>query len=148
MYIYICVCDAHMISDFSGVWFCGTPWTVACQVPLSMQFPRHKYWSRLPCLPPGNFPDRGIKPASLMSPTLSGRFFAISTHGKPIYTHIHALYVYIYIYICSCIYLFMFCVCVCVCVYRLPYSELIHSSLLSSLVTISLFFFISLSLFC
>ena len=30
-----------------------TPWTVACQAPLTMEFSRQKYWSGLPCPPPG-----------------------------------------------------------------------------------------------
>ena len=33
----------------------------------------------LPCLPPGDLPDPGIEPVSLMSPTLGGRFFTSST---------------------------------------------------------------------
>ena len=28
----------------------ATPWTVACQAPLSMEFSRHEYWSGLPLL--------------------------------------------------------------------------------------------------
>ena len=41
-----------------------TPWTVACQAPLSMGFPRQEYWSRLPFPSPGNLPDPGTKPTS------------------------------------------------------------------------------------
>ena len=33
-------------------------------------------WSGLPCPPPGDLPDPGIKPASLVTPALAGRFFA------------------------------------------------------------------------
>ena len=40
-----------------------------------MGFSRHEYWSGLPCPYPGDLPDPGIKPASLMSPALAGRFF-------------------------------------------------------------------------
>ena len=43
-----------------------TPWTIARQAPLSMEFSRQEYWSGLPC-PPGEFPNRGIKPVSLTS---------------------------------------------------------------------------------
>ena len=50
-----------------------TPWTVACQAPLSMGFPKQEYWSGLPFLPPGDLPDPGIKPASLGFPALAGR---------------------------------------------------------------------------
>ena len=41
-----------------------TPWTVACQVPLSMGFPRQEYQSRLPFPPPVDLPNLGIEPAS------------------------------------------------------------------------------------
>ena len=37
-----------------------TPWTVACQTPLSMGFSRQDYWNVLPCPPPGNLPNPGI----------------------------------------------------------------------------------------
>ena len=52
---------------------------IACQAPLSMGFSRQEYWSGLPCPPPGDFPNPGMEPASLMSPTLAGRFFTTST---------------------------------------------------------------------
>jgi len=51
-----------------------TPWTVAGQGPLSTGIPRQEYWRGLPCPPPGNLPYLGIEPASLTSPTLTGRF--------------------------------------------------------------------------
>ena len=41
-----------------------TPWTVACQAPLSMGFSRQEYWSGLPCPPPGDLPDPWIEPGS------------------------------------------------------------------------------------
>ena len=41
-----------------------TPWTVACQAPLSMEFSRQEYWSGLPCPSPGDLPDPGIEPGS------------------------------------------------------------------------------------
>ena len=42
-----------------------TPWTVACQAPLSMGFSRQEYCSGLPFPSPGDLPNPGIKPASL-----------------------------------------------------------------------------------
>ena len=36
-------------------------WTVANQAPLSMEFPRHEYWSGLPFYSPGDLPNSGIK---------------------------------------------------------------------------------------
>ena len=52
-----------------------TPWAIAHQAPLSMEFPRQEYWSRWPFLLPGNLPDPGIKPTSLASFVLAGGFF-------------------------------------------------------------------------
>ena len=59
-----------------------TPWTIACQVPLSMEFPRQEYWSGLPCPPPGDLPNPGMEPASL---ALAGSFFSTEPSGKPTY---------------------------------------------------------------
>ena len=52
--------------------------TAARQAPLSMGFSRQEYWSGLPCPPPGDLPEPGIKPASFMAPVLAGGFFKIS----------------------------------------------------------------------
>ena len=41
-----------------------TPWTVAHQAPLSVEFSRQEYWSRLPFPIPGDLPNSGIKLAS------------------------------------------------------------------------------------
>ena len=41
-----------------------TLWTVTHQAPLSMGFSRQEYWSGLPCPPPGDLPNSGIKPVS------------------------------------------------------------------------------------
>ena len=62
--------------------FVVTPWTVAHQAPLSMGFSRQEYWSALPFHPPGNLPDPEMKPASLVSPALAGRFFTTVPPGK------------------------------------------------------------------
>ena len=55
-----------------------TPWTAAHQAALSMGFSRQEYWS-VAISSPGDLPDPGIEPASLMSPALAGRFFTTST---------------------------------------------------------------------
>ena len=34
-----------------------------------------EYWNGLSCPPPGDLPDPGIEPMSLISPALAGRFF-------------------------------------------------------------------------
>ena len=68
-----------MLGHFSCVQLFATPWTVACQAHLSMGFSRQEYWSGLPCPPPGDLPDPGIKPMSLTSPALAGGFFTTNT---------------------------------------------------------------------
>ena len=68
----------------SRVQLFATPWTVACQALLSMEFSRQEYWSGLPCPPPGDPPNSGIKSASLAFPALTGRFFTTMPPGKPL----------------------------------------------------------------
>ena len=46
----------------------ATPWTVALQAPLSMEFSRQEYWSGLLFPPPGDLPNPGIESASPTSP--------------------------------------------------------------------------------
>ena len=49
---------------FSCVQLSAILWTVACKAHLSMGFSRQEYCSGLPCPPPRDLPDPGIKPAS------------------------------------------------------------------------------------
>ena len=65
----------YVLSRFSRVRLFATLWAIACQAPLSMGFPRQEYWSGLPFPPPGDLPDPGIEPKTLMSPALAGGFF-------------------------------------------------------------------------
>ena len=58
------------------------PWTVTHQAPLSIGVPRQEYWSGLPCPPPGDLPNPGAEPVSLMSPALAGGFFTIGTQDS------------------------------------------------------------------
>ena len=58
---------------------CNT-WTVACQVPLSVGFPRQDYWSGVPFPTPEHLPDPEIEP---MFPALAGKFFTTGPPGKP-----------------------------------------------------------------
>ena len=59
-----------------------TLWTVTHQASLSMGFSRQEYWNRLPFPTPRSLSDPGIKPASLESPALVGRFFPTEPPGK------------------------------------------------------------------
>ena len=67
-----------LLSGFSHVQPSATLWTVACQASLSMRFSRQEYWNELLHPPPGDLPNPGIEPASLLSPDLVGRFFSSS----------------------------------------------------------------------
>ena len=58
----------------------ATPWTVACQAPLSMRFSRQEYWSGLPFPSPGGLPDPGIEPRS---PALQQILSQLSYNGSP-----------------------------------------------------------------
>ena len=69
----------QVLSHFSRVQLVATLWTVDHQAPLSMGFSRQEYWSGLPCPPPGDPPNPGIEPWSLMSPALAGGFFTTNT---------------------------------------------------------------------
>ena len=56
--------------ELSWVQFFVTLWTLAQQGPLPMEFSKQEYWSGLPFPPPGDLPDLGIEPMSLVSATL------------------------------------------------------------------------------
>ena len=73
----------YALSHFSHVWLFVTLWTVAHQVPLSMEFSRQEYWSGLPCPPPRDVPNPGIQPMSLM--LLAGGFFTNSATWEAIF---------------------------------------------------------------
>ena len=57
--------DAGVLSHLSHVQLFVTPWTVAHQVTLSMDFSRQEYWSGLPFPSSGDLPNPGIKPGLL-----------------------------------------------------------------------------------
>ena len=105
LHVYMPAC---MLSDFSHVRLCVTRWVASHQASLareSMGFSRQEYWSGLPCAPPGDLPDSGIKTVSLMSNLqwLAG-FLPLAT-GKPIRA---CACVYTFIYVCIHVSLFGF----------------------------------------
>ena len=57
-----------------------TAWIVTCQAPLSTDFSKQEYCSRLPFPNPGNLPSSGIEPVSVASPALAD---SLSLPGKP-----------------------------------------------------------------
>ena len=62
--VCVCVCVCELLSC---VQLFATPWTVARQAPLSMEFSRQEYWSGLPFPSPGDLPHPGTE---LRSPAL------------------------------------------------------------------------------
>ena len=61
-----------------------TPWIVAHQAPLSMEFSRQEYWTGLPFPTPGGLQTQGWHHANLLtSPVLAGKFFTTMPPGKP-----------------------------------------------------------------
>ena len=73
---YMCV---YMLSRFQ---LFVTPWTVAYQTPLSMEFSRQECWSGLPFPSAGDLPHPWIVPTALASPALAGGFFTAKPPGK------------------------------------------------------------------
>ena len=65
----------------------ATLWTVACQAPLSMRFPRQEHWNWLPFPTPGDLPDPGIElrllhwQADSLPPSHRGSPIALWTRG-------------------------------------------------------------------
>ena len=72
LYLRPCVCVLSRVRLFA------TLWTVSRYPPLSLEFSRQDYWNVLPFPTPGDLPDPWIKPTSLVSPALAGRFFTTS----------------------------------------------------------------------
>ena len=79
--------SVYVLTRFCCIRLFETPWTAAHQAPLSMGFSRQGYWSGSPCPPPGDLPDPGIEPLSLMSPALAGGFFTYLCHLGTPYTN-------------------------------------------------------------
>ena len=61
MCVFVCVC-VHTCSVVSNSF--TSPWTIACQPPLSMEFSRQEYWNVLLFLPLDYFPKPGIETSS------------------------------------------------------------------------------------
>ena len=85
VYIYI-----SEVKSLSRIQLFVTPWTVAYRAPLSMEFSRQEYWSRLPFPSPEDLPDPGLEPRS---PALEADALLSEPQGKCIYiymyTHTH-----------------------------------------------------------
>ena len=62
IHICVCICILLLFSHKVVSYSFATPWTVACQSPLLMGFPRHEDWSELAFPPPGIFSTQGLIP--------------------------------------------------------------------------------------
>ena len=71
------MCACLVVSDSVA-----TPWTVACEAPLPMEFSRKEYWNGLSFLIPGDLPDPGIRPASPVFPALQADSLLLSHLGS------------------------------------------------------------------
>ena len=63
--VYVCACVYAQL--LSRMQLFATPWTIVHQTPLSMGFPRQKYWRGFPFPSPGVLPDPEIEPTSVTS---------------------------------------------------------------------------------
>ena len=87
------------------VWLFANLWTVACQTPLSMGFPRQGQWSGLLCPPQGIFLTQGSNLLFLCLLYWQVGSLPLAPPGKPFYSFrsfisvLFKLFCYIYIYI-------------------------------------------------
>ena len=103
---HVCMCDVHVCVRMHGVshvWLFVSPWTVACQAPLFMEFSGQEYWREISY----PLPDPGIKPTSHASPALTGRFFTTAPPRNPIHIHTHTYTIYTNLYIYSYIHVWV-----------------------------------------
>ena len=70
MHVHLVVCDSV------------ATWTAAHQAPLFTEFSRQEYWNGLPFPNPGDLPDPGVEPASLVSPARADRCLTTSTPSE------------------------------------------------------------------
>ena len=68
--------------SLSCVWLFETPWTVACEAPLSIKFSRQEHWSGLLFPSPGGLSDPGIEPGGLLH--CRQMLYPLSHQGSPI----------------------------------------------------------------
>ena len=83
--VCVCVCARASMCTHVHVHACTqscpilTPWTVAYQALLSVEFFRQDYWSELPFSSPEDLPDAGMESTS---PALTGGFFTTEPPRK------------------------------------------------------------------
>ena len=70
---------------FNHVRVFATPWGIACQAPLPMEFSKQEYWSGLSFPSPGDLPHPGTEPRS---PALESDSLVSESPGKPLYARV------------------------------------------------------------
>ena len=78
--IFLSVAVKVKVKSLSRIRLFATPWTIAYQAPLSMEFSREEYWSGLPFPSQGELPDPGIE---RRSPALQAEVLPSEPPGKP-----------------------------------------------------------------
>ena len=105
------MCMLLLLSHFSPVQLCATPWTAAHQAPLSLGFSRQKHWSGLPFPSPMHESEKWKWSCSVMSDSLwthglqpTRLLHPWDFPGKSTGVGCHRLlqYVYIHMYVCCC----------------------------------------------
>ena len=90
---------ACMLSSFSNVWLFATPWTAACQAPLSMEFSMQEQWKMGFHFFFQDLPNSGIELASPVSLALQADSQPLSHQESHIYINFYInIYIYIYVY--------------------------------------------------
>ena len=75
--VCVCVCEVALVMSN-----CTTLWAAVLKTPLLVGFYRQEHWSGLPCPPPADLPNPGIKPTSLTS-NLGVGSLPLESTGKP-----------------------------------------------------------------
>ena len=71
------------VQSLSHVQLFVTPWTIAHQAPLPVEYSRQEYWREEPFPLPKDLPNPETEPTSPLSPTMTGGFFTLSQLGSP-----------------------------------------------------------------
>ena len=82
----------------------ATQRTMSHQAPLSMEFIGKEYWSGLTLPSPGHLPYWMIKPTSLVSPSLAGRFFTSWATWNPfvLFVYGEVIFFILYVHMTNC----------------------------------------------
>ena len=88
-FLFICFLSLFMLSRFGRVQLFATPWSVAREAPLSIEFSRQKHWWGLLCPPPGDLPEPGIKSTS-EAPAMQVDFLPPSHWGSPFFPRVQS----------------------------------------------------------